>query len=63
LAHCASVSSRVVRAMGANFAHLSHQHCKHALGGWCLSPSVSARGVILDWGESHRCDPESGSGR
>jgi hypothetical protein len=32
LAHCASVSSRVVRAMGANSAHLSHQHCKHALG-------------------------------
>jgi len=31
LAHCASVSSRVVRAMGANSAHLSHQHCKHAL--------------------------------
>ena len=31
LAHCASVSSRVVHAMGANSTHLSHQHCKHAL--------------------------------
>jgi Mg-chelatase subunit ChlD len=31
LAHCASVSSRSVRAMGANSTELSHQHCKHAL--------------------------------